>query len=242
MKKTVSRRKKMAVVVMLCLVFCLIGLNQWRRSASDATSESKKIIIAIDAGHGGFDPGKVGVNQAVEKDINLSIAKKLKEALEAKGFETVMTRESDEALHKEGQTKATKQEDMKKRVSLINESGATAAVSIHQNSFTEESSHGAQVFYHPQSEEGKQMALVLQAKIKECIADDNHREAKSNESYYMLKKTECPLVIVECGFLSNAKEAELLITDEYQQKMAEAIAAGISQYLEESSSETVSWW
>lgn len=234
MKKTVWRQKqKMAVIVMLCLVFCLIGLNQWRQSASDAASETEKTIIAIDAGHGGFDPGKVGVNQAIEKEINLSIAQMLKEALENDGFEIVMTRETDEALHNEGETKATKQVDMRKRVTLINQSGATAAVSIHQNSFTDESSHGAQVFYHSQSEQGKQMALVLQAKIKESIADDNHREAKANDSYYMLKKTECPLVIVECGFLSNAKEAELLITEEYQQQMAEAIAAGITQYVEQ---------
>ena len=72
----------------------------------------------------------------------------------------------------------------------------------------------------------------LQSKIKEMIADGNHREAKANESYYMLKKTQCPLVIVECGFLSNIKEADLLITEEYQQKMTEAIAAGIKQYLD----------
>lgn len=231
MKKFLLKRNHRIIIIStLVVAFCLVGLFQWRKSSVKVSSQMEQIIIAIDAGHGGFDPGKVGVNQAVEKDINLSIALKLKKILTEKGLQVVMTRESDEALHNEGEEKTTKRADMINRVTLINESGAKAAVSIHQNSFTEESSHGAQVFYHPQSEEGKAMALVLQAKIKESIKDDNHREAKSNESYYMLKKTECPLAIVECGFLSNQQEASLLITEEYQEKMAEAIAEGICEY------------
>jgi len=233
MKRIVlNKKQKIAIICMLCAVFCVIGLAQWRRSVSNVNCENKKITIAIDAGHGGFDPGKVAVNQAIEKDINLSIALKLKEILTEDGFEIVMTRETDQAINNDGEAKTTKRADMINRVALINASGAKAAVSIHQNSFTEESSHGAQVFYHPQSEDGKNMALALQSKIKELIADGNHREAKANESYYMLKKTECPLVIVECGFLSNVQEANLLITEEYQQKMAEAIAEGIKQYLD----------
>lgn len=175
----------------------------------------------------------MGVNQAIEKDINLSISLKLKRLLEVQGYEIIMTREIDEALHEEGADKTSKQMDMRKRVEIINDSKAAAAVSIHQNSFTEGSSHGAQVFYYPLSEEAKNLALTIQAKIKEEIADDNHREAKSNDSYYMLKKTSCPLVIVECGFLSNYDEAELLITEEYQNQIANAIQIGILEYLEQ---------
>ena len=235
MKKILLKRKnKIIVISTLFVAFCFIGLFQWMRTVSNVNSESEKMIIAVDAGHGGFDPGKVGVNQAVEKDINLSIALKLKDILIENGFDVVMTRETDEAIHNDGEERTTKRADMIKRVELINESGAKVAVSIHQNSFTEGSSHGAQVFYHPQSQEGKEMALVLQAKIKELIADGNHREAKANEGYYMLKKTECPLVIVECGFLSNAQEANLLITEDYQKKMAESIYEGIKEYLEKS--------
>lgn len=229
-KRVLNKKQKIAIICMLCAVLCVIGLAQWKRSVSNVTCENKKVTIAIDAGHGGFDPGKVGVNQAIEKDINLCIALKLKEILEKDGFEIVMTRETDQAINN-GEAKTTKRTDMINRVALINASGANAAISIHQNSFTEESSHGAQVFYHPQSEEGKNMALVIQSKIKEMIADGNHREAKANESYYMLKKTECPLVIVECGFLSNIQEANLLMTQDYQKKMAEAIAEGIKEYL-----------
>lgn len=120
---------------------------------------------------------------------------------------------------------------MKKRVDIINESNANLAISIHQNSFQEQSSKGAQVFYHNQSQEGKELAEVIQAKLKENIDDGNHRMAKSNDSYYMLKNTTCPLVIVECGFLSNQTEADKLITSEYQEQIAQAILEGILSYL-----------
>lgn len=195
-----------------------------------AETKKTKIVIALDAGHGGFDPGKVGVNQALEKDINLAITLELRDLLEKKEYQVVMTRETDTGLYTEGDSNK-KRADMNKRVSVINESGASIAISIHQNSFSQESSHGVQVFYHQQSEEGKNLALVMQKTIKEILDDGNHREAKSNDSYYMLRQTQCPLVIVECGFLSNWKEAGLLITEEYQKKMAEAIFAGIEAYL-----------
>lgn len=195
-----------------------------------AETKKTKIVIALDAGHGGFDPGKVGINQALEKDINLAITLELRDLLEKKGYQIVMTRETDTGLYAEGDSNK-KRADMNKRVSVINESGASIAISIHQNSFSQESSHGVQVFYHQQSEEGKNLALIMQKTIKEILDDGNHREAKSNDSYYMLRQTQCPLVIVECGFLSNWKEAGLLVTEEYQKKMAEAIFAGLEAYL-----------
>lgn len=186
-------------------------------------------VLVLDAGHGAFDPGKVGVNGAKEKDINLSIAQKLRGYLEAAGFTVHMTRESDDALYKEGDSNK-KSADMKSRIRTMEEKQPEFAVSIHQNSFTQESSFGAQVFYFGNSAEGKLLAQYLQTTIKTVIADENHREPKANESYYLLKKSPCPMVIVECGFLSNAREAELLVTEEYQDKMAWAICLGIVEY------------
>lgn len=186
--------------------------------------------VIIDAGHGGFDPGKIGVNDAKEKDINLTIAMKLKELLEENDITVIMTREDDNGLYSESDSNK-KNADLKKRVDIINSSNAVIAVSIHQNSFPEESSCGAQVFYHNSSMEGKILAEILQEQIKKTIRDGNHRFSKSNESYYMLRKTDRPLVIVECGFLSNWKEAKLLVIDEYQEKMAWAIHLGIMNYL-----------
>lgn len=196
----------------------------------NSRAEAEAVTIVIDPGHGGRDPGKVGVNNALEKDINLKIALKLKNLLEDKGYKIIMTREEDIGLYSEGEANK-KRADLNNRIKLINESDAKFVLSIHQNSFPQEYVKGAQVFYYAESVEGKKLAEILQEKIKETIKDGNHRKAKSNQSYYMLKKTECPLVIVECGYLSNQQEAALLITDEYQEKMAEAICLGVQEYL-----------
>ncbi|MEG2774539.1 MAG: N-acetylmuramoyl-L-alanine amidase [Acetivibrio sp.] len=224
----ISKRK--GIVIMCAAAVFVIALSKWMKNDSMVSRTEDKKLIAIDPGHGGFDPGKVGLCQSIEKNINLSIALELKKQLEKNGYQVVMTRELDEALHEEGSSHITKRMDMKKRVDFINQSDAEIAVSIHQNSFTESSPRGAQVFYHTRSEAGKELALVLQAKIKEILADGNYREAKTNEDYYMLKKTTCPFVIVECGFLSNQEEAALLVTEEYQKKVATAISQGIYEY------------
>lgn len=231
------------MIILICLV-AVSGYMSLKNRSSMANEMKDNMaletkggkVIVVDPGHGGFDPGKIGVNNALEKDINLAVSLKLKKLLEKQGYEIVLTREADEALHAEGEN-GSKQEDMKRRVDVINEAKAVLAVSIHQNSFTQESSHGAQVFYHPQSEEGKRLALVMQKTIKDMIADDNHREAKSNDSYYILRKTEGLVIIIECGFLSNYKEAELLITEDYQNKMAEAICVGLVKYLDNTESD-----
>lgn len=191
--------------------------------------------VAIDPGHGGFDggftPGEINGKALVEKDINLSISFILKEKLEAAGYKVLMTRETDKGLYGEGDSNK-KRADMQKRVALINGSGADIALSIHQNSFTEASSHGAQTFYYPASVEAQKLAESIQAEIKNAVQDDNHRVAKSNDTYYMLKKSACPLVIVECGFLSNYTEAQLLATEEYQEKIAEGIFQGVCAYFQ----------
>lgn len=192
-------------------------------------SETKATIV-IDPGHGGRDPGKVGVNGELEKEINLSIALKLRDILEQNDIEVIMTRTEDEGLYSESDSNK-KRVDLNKRIEIINTSNAVFAISIHQNSFIQENIKGAQVFYHVQSEEGKELALTLQDQLKEAIKDGNHRKAKSNSSYFMLKHTSCPLVIVECGYLSNWTEAELLQDEEYQEKMAWAIHLGIMKHL-----------
>ena len=163
--------------------------------------------IVIDAGHGGDDPGKIGINGEKEKKLNLAIAKKLQKILEV--------------------------EDMKKRCEIINKEKPVFTISIHQNSYPEEYVKGAQVFYYGESQEGKELAEVLQKSLVAELDKENHRTAKANESYYLLKKTESPTVIVECGFLSNSQEAELLSDAEYQQKVAVAISKGIENYLNE---------
>lgn len=184
--------------------------------------------VVIDAGHGGVDPGKVGVNNASEKEINLSIALKVKKYLEFNDVKVVMTRETDSGLN-DADASNKKVQDMKRRLALIEETAPVLAVSIHQNSYPEEYVHGAQMFYYAESREGKMLAELMQAQFLDKVDPDNTRQIKPNDSYYLLKKTSVPIVIAECGFLSNWAEAEKLCSENYQEQIAWAICLGILQ-------------
>lgn len=232
MKEYFNRKRKYGVFAVGTIILTVL-LFWYKGEALDAGIwlKSSPFTVAIDPGHGGFDPGKVGVDGTLEKDINLSISLILKDLLEKENIKVIITRTEDKAVG-QGDGEAKKQEDMKARVMMINESKADIAVSIHQNSFTDESSKGAQVFYHTESEEGAALAKVIQEQIKLSAADDNHRMEKANNDYYLLKKTTCPIVIVECGFLSNYAEAALLNEKAYQRKIAEGVAKGILLYLD----------
>ena len=219
--------------IFLLLVF---GLFLWKmdQAAGDAPtqvfSEEVRAVVVIDAGHGGVDPGKVGVAGTLEKDINLAVAQKLKELLLADRIRVVMTRESDEGLYSE-QSSNKKREDMAGRVRIIEEANPDLVISIHQNSYPDESCKGAQMFYYKNSETGKTLAQMLQTSFLEVLQDENRRQEKANTDYYLLRKTSCPVVIAECGFLSSSAEEALLKTEEYQKKLAEALHLGIMRYL-----------
>ena len=193
-------------------------------------SSSKTFTVVIDAGHGGFDSGKVGIDGTLEKDVNLEIAKKLKELLEHSDIQVVMTRTEDQGLYEEASS-SKKRQDMENRAHLMNATNADCIVSIHQNSYTEESIDGAQVFFYTASKEGKTLASLIQNSLILRADPANHRKEKSNDSYYLLKQSDTPIVIVECGFLSNKAESKKLVDDTYQQKLAWAIHIGILQYL-----------
>lgn len=193
--------------------------------------------VVIDAGHGGSDPGKVGINDALEKDINLAIAQKLKTCLEKGQIRVVMTREDANGLYKESDSNQ-KQADMRARCEIIDGADPDLTVSVHQNSYTSESVSGPQVFYHAQSSEGERAARCLQDALNTGLSIARPREIKPNNTYYILKKTKTPVVIAECGFLSNSTEAAKLVTETYQQQVAEALAEGILKFLDESKMES----
>ena len=163
----VKQSGSMVMVITVCVLF-VVGIITYI-TAKDVFKEvsvknNKKYKVLIDSGHGGIDPGKVGVNGAYEKDINLAISLYLKEELQKKDCEVVMTRETDTGLYSEGD-RSKKIADLKKRVELMNSEKPDAIVSIHQNSFTQESSKGAQVFYQTTSEEGKKFAEIMQKEL-----------------------------------------------------------------------------
>ncbi len=191
---------------------------------------STQKCVVIDAGHGGIDPGKIGINGALEKDINLSIALKVKKYLEQQDIAVVLTRKDDMGLYQES-TSNKKMEDLNNRIQIIDSANASLAVSIHQNSYTSESAEGIQVFYYEDSTNGKYVAQLMQEQLILGMKPNKERSAKADSSYYLLKHSSIPMVIVECGFLSNPTEAYLLISETYQEKMAWNISLGILKYL-----------
>ena len=193
-----------------------------RTSASNVPGAAE--LVVLDPGHGGIDAGKTGTNGAEEKEINLKIAKIIKKLLKEKGISVIMTRESDDRL---GDTQT---EDLKARVKIMNESEPALVVSIHQNSFQGTNVRGPQVFYYTDSGEGKAAAEILQTKLNQ-IQPSYARDLKPNSTYYILKYAEVPVVIVECGFLSNPEEAEKLVSEDYQNDIALAVANGIIEYI-----------
>lgn len=217
----------MTMSVMLLLGFFL--LSQEAASAVSQEETAKKIVI--DAGHGGRDPGMVGTEGVEEKGINLAIAQKLENLLEENGFEVIMTRDSDEGLYEED-AQNKKAQDMQRRCEIIKEAEPLLTVSIHQNSYSDPSVKGPQVFYYQHSAEGEKLASFIQNSMNEGLEAESPKEAKANDSYYLLKRSEGVLNIVECGFLTNPEEALRLQEEDYQQKIAGCIYEGIMQYLE----------
>lgn len=227
----IKRRKAVFSVVGVLGLLCLFGTFVQMKEVVQTGVGSQKPTIVVDCGHGGIDPGKVGINGSYEKDINLAIGLFLKEALEKKNCEVVMTRETDIGLYQESDSNK-KIADLRKRVEIMNEDNVDLVISIHQNSFSSESSRGAQVFYQTGSVNGEVFAKVLQAQLASCLDTENHRQAKGNADYYLLKNSRPTTVIVECGFLSNSEEAQKLCDKTYQRQVAWAIAQGTLQYLE----------
>ena len=217
-------------VCLLAMVVMAVKYGSIHVTGSGDAYIKETPVVVVYSGHGGTDPGKVGVDGSLEKDINLAVAERLKTYLEQDDVKVIMTREADTGLYSETDSRK-KMADMKKRCEIIEESGADLVVSIHQNSYHEESVSGGQVFYYRDSSKGKALAEILQDRFDYVLGDQNRRLPKANGNYYLLLHVKCPIVIVECGFLSNRKEAALLNSGEYQDKLAYTIHMGIMEYL-----------
>ena len=203
--------------------------GKFRVEREQSRQSRTKYCVVVDAGHGGDDPGKIGTAGTLEKEINLAIAKRLEALLKQADVAVVMTRTDNNGLYDENAS-GKKVQDMKRRVSMMEEAKADLAVSIHQNSYSEEYVKGGQVFYYGTSEVSKDLAETIQKQLKQ-LDPENKREAKANTSYYLLKKTSRPIVIVECGFLSNAAEADKLSDPLYEERLAFRIFMGIVQHI-----------
>lgn len=184
--------------------------------------------ITIDAGHGGVDPGAVGAAKTLEKDINLAISKRLQLLFQQAGSHVIMLREDDRDFGQSSKLLQRKREDLTYRIQTAVEAQSRIYLSIHGNSFPDSSQHGAQVFYHKESTEGKKLAESIQASLNQITS--KKREAKANQSYFILKNTDMIALTIEVGFLSNPEEEKKLNDADYQQKLAMAIFEGIVNY------------
>ena len=197
MRKGQYRLLSMALTALLLAAMFFVGRGAAAYVAGSgikAGEEREKLLVVIDAGHGGDDPGKVGINGVYEKDLNLQIAGLVKLFLEANDVEVVMTRDSDQGLY-DADASNKKVQDMKRRIALIDEAEPALTVSIHQNSYPEEYVHGAQVFYYTGSAQGQRLAECIQSQLVERADPENKRQVKANDSYYLLKKTDRKSVV-----------------------------------------------
>ena len=221
----------LAFVLLAVILSLNINVDDLNTEVVTTKAEDARTVI-IDAGHGGEDPGKVSSYSGLkEKDINLLIAVKTKELLES-DFNVIMTREEDKLAYEEGTTEIyqKRKQDLTRRKEIMDEKGGIV-VSIHANSFPETKYYGAQTFYPPDSPESRKLADLLQTSIRKNLDPNNKREPQlKSDPIVILRDLKTPTVVIECGFLSNQAEEARLATDEYQVKIAEAIAEGIRNY------------
>ncbi len=231
-------QRKIAFVLLFCASIALFAAQTVQAFGIvnfHADLFERKETIILDAGHGGEDGGAVGINGAMEKDINLAIALELEKYLKQNNFEVIMIRDGDYSVG--DQTLATvserKRSDTKNRLRTIEEAGECIFISIHQNHFTESKYSGAQIFYSGNREESAALAEAIRQNIVSELQPENHRENKlAEKNIYLLYHSQVPSVLVECGFLSNPGEAEKLTTENYQKNMAAAIYNGLIDYLQ----------
>lgn len=239
-------KRKVFFWVLFCASLILFGvqtIEAFGIVAFHADFFEKKATIVVDAGHGGEDGGAVGVNGLVEKDINLAIALALAENLKANNFQVILVRDGDYSVGDQSLSTVAerKRSDTKKRVRLVEETGECLLVSIHQNQFSQSQYSGAQMFYSPNNPESALLAECIRESVVSSLQPDNTRQNKeAGEEIYLLTHCQVPAVLVECGFLSNPEEANLLSQEAYQQDMAAAIYNGIVSFLEQREAESSS--
>ena len=220
-------KKIIKIASIMMLSFLVLNISLLKVNAE----ENNKVIV-IDPGHGGIDGGAKSENGVIEKDINLSISLKTKAALESKGYKVIMTRSEDVGLYTEGKkVREKKIEDLGNRVKIKKDNKCDAFISIHQNMFPQKNCKGAQV-WSANNEPSQKLGRIIQQKFKEEVDQNNKREAKVAKKEYKILNDgyEGASVIVECGFLSNPEECELLGKDDYQNKIANTLANAIDEY------------
>ena len=227
---------KITAFILIIATFITLAFDFFQTNAKDeSVSAQTGSVIIIDAGHGGEDPGAIGVNGVYEKDLNLSIALIIGEELKSRGYTVLYTRTEDKMLYlpQENIKGMRKISDLKNRCKIISDYDDAITVSIHMNSFGASKYSGLQVYYSDGSEESKELANRIQTAVKKELQPQNNRQVKNGSSIYLLENAKGTAVLIECGFLSNADECEKLSQKEYQKQLSFSIICGIIEYMNE---------
>jgi len=231
-----KKKKVFIITAILVMVVFLLGVAKEKFFLTEETflpTEGKTIII--DAGHGAPDGGAVGSSGVLEKDLNLSVAMSLQKFFESNGTKVLLTRSDDNGIYDiSGSIKNKKVSDIKNREEFIKKSDAQIFISIHMNKFSDSVYSGPQVFYSGNNKDSELLANCIQKSMIAALNPQNKREVKkADSSIYLLSHTEIPAVLVECGFLSNAKEEKMLQDKKYQRQLAWSVYCGVIEYFNE---------
>jgi N-acetylmuramoyl-L-alanine amidase len=235
--------KKRLLFIEFALVFSIffasLSLNKLENTNTISTSSTPVTghTITLDAGHGIPDEGAQNKDGLTESGINLKIVLKLQKLLEASNCNVILTRSDENGIYDldSKSLREMKVSDMKNRVKIGNSSDSDLFISIHLNKIEQSKYYGWQTFYKKDSEEGKILSNLIQENLNNSIQISNKRIPQSIKDKYIIENVKVPTVIVECGFLSNPEEANLLKQDSYQEKIAWGIYAGIMDFFDNSS-------
>lgn len=233
----VIKRKRILIIFSIIFISIYVSVleinyrNDLKVVETVSVPVSNKVVV-VDSGHGTPDEGAESSNGTTEAELNLKIALKLQKLLEQSGTTVILTRSDENGIYDSNSDsiREKKISDMHNRVEIGNESGADIFVSIHLNKINESQYDGWQTFYKKGSEESKSLAECIQKSLNNSIQRENNRTPAMLNSIYLMKNIEIPICLVECGFLSNPGEEQLLLTDEYQEQLAWGILNGINDY------------
>lgn len=235
MKKLFAHRIRLIQIsIVVCIAILIFNLStSFAGFVMAPKSTYMQTVIVIDAGHGDFDPGASGRDGTKEKDLNLQIALILADIFRANGHPVVMTRTDDTTLTGKGPSKleGRKRNDTQNRAFLADSFDDAVMISIHQNTYTDSSQHGTQVFYGQKNEKSEMLAEAIRLQVVQNTQPDNERECKLGyNTIYILRTVENPIVMVECGFITNSEELAQLKDNAYQTQLAYSIYLGFCDY------------
>lgn len=228
-----NRNRWILCIIMTVALGLVLVMGLHRTAEAAAEPQTNPPVIVLDPGHGGIDGGAVSASGIVEKNINLSIALKLRQLLTLSGYTVILTRETDCSIHDPSAktVKEIKTSDIRNRLALMKQHGGVF-VSIHQNSFTQSKYNGAQFFYAAASGSAE-LAECFRSTVCEQLQPDNTRATKPcTDDVYLIYHASTTAVLAECGFLSNPEEAAALSSEAYQQKMAFALYCGLIRFFQ----------